>query len=224
MRTVTFASRSVRQHLGADFVCAWQNIEGEAVCGGSNAHVMADRVPVCPRGGGEHNTQLVCLSADARVMHVMAGFKDAESMCYALDFVLRLKMFWTGDAGNRERLLPGLRAAFKKAPAAAFGNDNAFMTLHAGEFLADFSFARLLEGRGFEGGFFAGSEKMLPTEGLGRLPPGAERYYAAGRRQILEARLRSAEDEYDANSTECAAQLEIIVSLLRQLRPDSESQ
>lgn len=223
MRTVTFASSGVQKRLRDDFVCAWKNIEGEAVAGGSNAHLPTDRVPECHAGDGEHNTQVAFLTPDGRVVHVVAGYRDAGGMSEELRFVLKLKAE-VGDAGAPEagHLAEAVKAAHeralgKEADHAPARRDHEFMTRHAAEPLAVFSFVKLTEGRGFGGGYFARHRGTQPTEGIGKVPGKARAEYAAAQAKILEARLAAAEKAYDPNSRGRDAQRAAIAALRTEI-------
>jgi hypothetical protein len=78
----------VKHLLNTRFVCAWENIEGQPVAGASFAHSPRDPAPSCVRGNGEHNVQMLFLTPQGEIFHVLAGYLNPKDLQEELRFAL----------------------------------------------------------------------------------------------------------------------------------------
>lgn len=77
---MTLADPTVQRLLQRDFVATWGNVEGEPSAGASFAHRPADAPGTCVRGNGEHNIQVLVLTAGGELLGVTAGFLSAGDL------------------------------------------------------------------------------------------------------------------------------------------------
>lgn len=90
MRAGSLSSKDVISKLKRNFVCVWDNTEGESNAGGSFAHPPSDPAPQCIRGNGEHNVQTLFLTPDRKLLHTVAGFVSGPELVQELNFVENL--------------------------------------------------------------------------------------------------------------------------------------
>jgi hypothetical protein len=88
LRTVSFSSAKVRRLLNDRFVSCRLNTEGEPSAGESFAHAPKDPPGPCLRGNGEHNIQILTLTPDGELLHVLAGFVGPDELAAELEFAL----------------------------------------------------------------------------------------------------------------------------------------
>ena len=89
MRAGTLSNRKVRRLLNDRFVCAWVNTEGDKSAGASFAHEPGEAAPSCIRGNGEHNVQMIFLTPQGEIFHVLAGYITAGDLAEELAFALK---------------------------------------------------------------------------------------------------------------------------------------
>jgi hypothetical protein len=107
---VTFADRKVRAAL-APFALAWKNIKDDPSCGSSYRHGVREPAEAeLPRGIGDHNVQLLFLTPDAKLLHVLAGFWPAKDLLREIDFV-RVLLAEARKGGKRLAALHRAHAA-----------------------------------------------------------------------------------------------------------------
>jgi hypothetical protein len=87
---VTFADPAVKKLLQKEFVCAWVNLEGEAIAGSSFAHEPGTPAGQCVRGNGEHNIQLLTMTPEGKVFHVLAGYVAPRELVEELRLALSI--------------------------------------------------------------------------------------------------------------------------------------
>jgi hypothetical protein len=78
----------VRRLLNTRFVCAWENTDGKPTPGASFAHRPRDPAPSCIRGNGEHNVQILFLTPQGEIFHVLAGYVSPKDLQEELRFAL----------------------------------------------------------------------------------------------------------------------------------------
>ena len=86
MRAGTLSNRKVRRLLKDRFVCAWVNTKGDKSAGASFAHEPGEAAPSCIRGNGEHNVQMIFLTPQGEIFHVLAGYIAADDLVEELEF------------------------------------------------------------------------------------------------------------------------------------------
>src|SRR5262245_10527829 len=89
MRTVTFADAKVREALGG-FALAWKNIKDDPSCGSSYRHDPGEAAMPLLRGIGNHNVQLLFLTPDAKLVHVLAGYWGPRDLVREIELVRKL--------------------------------------------------------------------------------------------------------------------------------------
>ena len=85
---MTFSNPDVRSLIAAKFLAAFEDTEGSAAAGASFAHAPNDAPASCIRGNGEHNMQMLILTPDGRIVHVVAGFIEGAELVAELRFAL----------------------------------------------------------------------------------------------------------------------------------------
>jgi hypothetical protein len=85
---VSLSDPQVKRLLNTRFVCAWENTEGQPAAGASFAHSPRDPAPSCVRGNGEHNVQLLFLTPQGEIFHVLAGYVSPKDLQEELKFAL----------------------------------------------------------------------------------------------------------------------------------------
>jgi hypothetical protein len=85
---VSLSDQQVKRLLNARFVCAWENTEGQPAAGASFAHSPRDPAPLCIRGNGEHNVQVLFLTPQGEIFHVLAGYVSPRDLQDELRFAL----------------------------------------------------------------------------------------------------------------------------------------
>jgi hypothetical protein len=86
MRTVTFSSDNVRNHLNNNFVCTMVNTTGDPSAGASCKHAPTDTPGPCSRGIGHQNVQSLFLTPAGEIFHAASGYLSAEDMDKELSF------------------------------------------------------------------------------------------------------------------------------------------
>ncbi len=86
MRAGTLSNRKVQRLLKDRFVCAWVNTEGQKSAGASFAHEPGEAAPSCVRGNGKQNVQMIFLTPQGEIFHVLAGYINADQLAEELEF------------------------------------------------------------------------------------------------------------------------------------------
>ena len=86
MRTVSFSNAQVQDVLKREFVCCSTNTQGDRSAGASLAHAPTDPPGPCGRGAGRQNIQVVFLTPEGNVFHVVSGYLDADSLLDEITF------------------------------------------------------------------------------------------------------------------------------------------
>lgn len=84
MRAVVFSDPSVRKLLESCFVCTWKDLERDSQAGSSPRVRPGEHGVPLPRGRGFSNLQIVILSPDARLLHLITGTIDARDLQWEL--------------------------------------------------------------------------------------------------------------------------------------------
>ena len=84
MRAVVFSDPSIRKILDALFVCTWKDLERDPQSGSSPRVRPGDHGVPLPRGRGFSNLQMVVLTPDAKLIHLVAGTIDARDLEWEL--------------------------------------------------------------------------------------------------------------------------------------------
>lgn len=87
---MTLSDKRIQRLLDRDFVTTWSNTADDAAAGSSFAHPPGDPPPQCLRGNGEHNLQILVLTADLELLDAIAGFIEPDALLAELEFALRL--------------------------------------------------------------------------------------------------------------------------------------
>ena len=87
---MTFSNSKVRDLLNKRFTCTWINTEGDPNAGASFAHAPKDPAPTCIRGNGEHNIQILVMTPEREIFHVLAGYIEPDDLRRERNFALKL--------------------------------------------------------------------------------------------------------------------------------------
>jgi len=90
MRTVSFSQPDVCNLLDKDFVCYHTSTEGDATAGMSIRHSPGDPAGTCIRGNGPQNLQILFLTPEGEIFHVVSGFVPADELKQELMFAKSL--------------------------------------------------------------------------------------------------------------------------------------
>ena len=175
MRTVVLKDTDVARTINKKFVCAWKNIEDEAICGGSYGHEITDKPGQCYPGDGEHNTQICVFSADGRLLDAMAGYQPPQVLAAELEWAHKMLKPVAdhptlSESAKKEKLAAIFSHRASREKAFNTATDLRFMSKHAYEPWTDFKADELVAGRGFGDHFFGRFDKSMPGEALGKVP------------------------------------------------------
>lgn len=87
---MSFSDKKVKRLLSKRFVLAWMDLEGQRIAGASYAHPPSDPPPTCIRGNGEHNVQILTLTPQGEIFHVLSGYIAPEDLVEELELALDL--------------------------------------------------------------------------------------------------------------------------------------
>lgn len=213
MRAGSLSANDIVRRLKKDFVCAWDNTDGECNAGGSFAHPPSDPPPQCIRGNGEHNVQMLFLTPDRKLLHIVAGYVSAPELVQEIDFAKNLyelvKRAKT-DTAKKHLIVNAHKQALRETEKREFTGPLSDWAKR--RVLADHKFAQkhpLLPASGYRSEdhvgrsttFFGSSTNGRPKEGIGtprpKLPktPGASASATSGTPsdELLEKILESAD-------------------------------
>lgn len=88
MRTVSFSDGGVRKLLNQEFICFRLNTRGDPTAGESFSHAPSDPAGPCLRGNGRQNVQILFMTPEAEIFHVLTGFVGPEDLKAELDWAL----------------------------------------------------------------------------------------------------------------------------------------
>lgn len=97
MRGVTLPDPEVLAELKQNFVVGWQNIERNQYVGLSHGYCKEQTAVGTTNGAGGRNVQLVIMTADKVVLHVLPGFWHPEDLVAELRFARQLFGLWQDD-------------------------------------------------------------------------------------------------------------------------------
>ena len=92
MRTVSFSNAQVQDVLNKEFVCCSTNTLGDRSAGASLAHAPTDPPGPCGRGAGRQNIQVVFLTPEGQVFHVVSGYLDSVALLDEITFAREIWM------------------------------------------------------------------------------------------------------------------------------------
>jgi len=104
---VSLSNDRVNRLLNDKFVCAYVNTKGDPNAGESFSHRPRDPVGPCLRGNGEHNVQMITISPQGEIFHVLSGYVGPEELLAELEFAEATwqKLAAIDDAATRKKLL-----------------------------------------------------------------------------------------------------------------------
>ena len=108
--------------LKDQFVVGFRNIEEDKHVGLSHGYKAGQTAVGTTNGAGGRNVQLVVMSPDQTVLHVLPGFWHPEDLVTELKFATVLHRLWLDDGKTREEKL-ALFAAMHKAQVRRFSVD-----------------------------------------------------------------------------------------------------
>ena len=85
---MTFADKKLRRLLKKRFISAWIDTTGDPTAGTSFQHDPKEPAGSCIRGNGEHNVQMIVLTPEGRIFHVVSGYIGADDLREELAFAL----------------------------------------------------------------------------------------------------------------------------------------
>lgn len=100
---MTLSDSKVQRSLQKNFVCVWENTEGDPVAGASFAHDPSDAPPTCIRGNGEHNLQLLMLTPEGQILNATSGFLSPEELLEELELALTIAGSLTKTEGSQQK-------------------------------------------------------------------------------------------------------------------------
>ena len=108
------------ERLKDHFVCGWRNIHGvEDFAGKSHSHPVESTAVHTTNGAGGRNVQMIIISPDGYVLHVLPGYWNPDALRHELDFSLELVEIAAKDLPHDEKsdafLLAHLNHAAKHA-------------------------------------------------------------------------------------------------------------
>lgn len=80
MRTVSFSNQNVSQALNSNFVCTHTSIAGTPTAGHSLKHTPQEPPGLCGRGAGRQNVQIVFMTPEHKMYHVVTGYLDPKDL------------------------------------------------------------------------------------------------------------------------------------------------
>ena len=88
MRTVSFSDDRVRKLLNEEFICLRLNTRGDPTAGESFSHAPRDPAGPCLRGNGRQNVQVLFLTPEGEIFHVLTGFVGPDELQTELKWAL----------------------------------------------------------------------------------------------------------------------------------------
>ena len=88
MRTVSFSHDDVRKLLNEEFICVRLNTRGDPTAGESFSHAPRDPAGPCLRGNGRQNVQVLFLTPEEEIFHVLTGFVGPDELRKELEWAL----------------------------------------------------------------------------------------------------------------------------------------
>lgn len=104
---MSLSNDRVNRLLNDKFVCAYVNTRGDPNAGESFSHRPRDPVGPCLRGNGEHNVQMITMSPQGEILHVLSGYVGPEELLAELEFAETTwrKLAALDDEAARRKLL-----------------------------------------------------------------------------------------------------------------------
>ncbi len=103
---MSLSQDSVKQLVNDRFVAAWVNIKDDPAAGSSVRHPAGDKAADMARGLGEHNTQLLVLTPDGKIVNALAGYVGPADLLEELKFSLtQLETLRKTPEAQRSRVL-----------------------------------------------------------------------------------------------------------------------
>ena len=104
MRAVSLSQLPIQKRLKEQFICGWRNINGvESFAGKSHSHPVASSAVHTTNGAGGRNVQIIIISPDRDVLHVLPGYWNPDALRHELDFVLELNDVAKSDLPQSEK-------------------------------------------------------------------------------------------------------------------------
>jgi hypothetical protein len=100
---VSLPDDPVMQLLAKDYVVGWSNIEKADFVGTSNGYSAKQTAVGTTNGAGGRNVQLVVLSPDGVVLHVLPGFWHPDDLADELRFGKQIHRLWLDEALSLEQ-------------------------------------------------------------------------------------------------------------------------
>lgn len=161
----------VRECLRQDFECAWFNIKGESNSGASFSHTPRDPAGPCLRGNGEHNIQLLTLTPQGEIFHVLAGYVGPEELAAELKFAADTyrELAKIEDPKPRREFVAGEHRRFLETMNERTFEDSAVLPANAERTIAKFQEAAAS---------FSGVAGQVPGMTFGRQRAAADHRFA----------------------------------------------
>ena len=94
----------IRTRLKEKFICGWRNINGvEKFAGKSHSHPVCSTAVHTTNGAGGRNVQMIIISPDRDVLHVLPGYWNPDALRHELDFTLELAEIAAGEGTVGEK-------------------------------------------------------------------------------------------------------------------------
>ena len=102
---MTLSDDAVIEKLNRDFVCGWKNIKGATpYAGTSNTHMPGNAALEVSNCAGHHNVQMVFMTSEGRVLHVLPGFWNPRHLVEEMDLAADLgKLYYQKGISAAER-------------------------------------------------------------------------------------------------------------------------
>jgi hypothetical protein len=168
---VSLSDDRVHECLRHDFECAWFNIKGESNSGASFSHAPRDPAGLCLRGNGEHNIQLLTLTPQGEIFHVLSGYVGPEELTAELEFAADTyrELAQIEDAKQRREFVTDQHRRFLETMDERKFEDPSILPANAERTIAKFQEAA---------SSFAGVAGQIPGMNFGRQRATADHRFA----------------------------------------------
>jgi hypothetical protein len=101
---VSLSQVPIQTRLKDKFVCGWRNINGvEKFAGKSHSHPVCSSAVHTTNGAGGRNVQMIIISPNRDVLHVLPGYWNPDALRYELDFALELAAITIQEGSQDDR-------------------------------------------------------------------------------------------------------------------------
>jgi len=101
---VSLSQDPIIELLNQHFICGWRNINGvEAYAGRSHGHPVCSTATHTSNGAGGRNVQIMIISPERDVLHVLPGYWNPDALRHELEFSLELAKICRQDLPRSEK-------------------------------------------------------------------------------------------------------------------------